>query len=64
MGKQHKGKSPAAKGRNDERPNGKSTKKHSGVAPGAHNGKTKGGYSPAKLAERAEKRALRAILDD
>jgi hypothetical protein len=40
--------------RNGDRKNGKSFKKHPGVAPKAHNGKTNDGYTP----ERAELRAV------
>jgi hypothetical protein len=41
--------------RNDDRPNGKAFKKH--PKSNRKTGKTIGGYSPAKLAERAKKRA-------
>jgi len=41
--------------RNDNRPNGKAVKKHPKVQ--KKTGRTVGGYSPAKLAERAKKRA-------
>ena len=38
---------------NSERKCGKGNKKNPGVAPGAHSGKTKDGYTPAKAAIRA-----------
>lgn len=50
----------SSKSRNDQRRNGKKNKQHPGVSPGAHNGKTVGGYSPAALARRATKRKAKA----
>lgn len=38
--------------RNSNRPNGKAAKKNPGVAPGAHNGKSVGGYSKRGTANR------------
>lgn len=62
MGKLAKAKPAAQKGRNDARISGKKGKSNPGVAPGAHPGKTVGGYSPAKLRERAEKRQFDQIF--
>lgn len=48
--------------KNPNRRNGKANKKHPGVAPKAHNGKSKGGYSlkPELVKARAERKARRA----
>lgn len=51
----------AAKGKggddkNSERRCGKASKKHPGVSPKAHNGKTVDGYSPAAIERRKQKR--------
>ena len=52
-----KGGAPAQKtGRNDNRASGKASKKNPKPNNYGANGKTKGGYSPAKLAERELKR--------
>lgn len=54
----------SARARNDARPCGKAFKKNPGVAPGAHNGKTVDGYSPATLAARAATRRLSGAEND
>ncbi len=46
--------------RNSARHNGKKWKQKPGVAKSAHNGKTTGGYSPAKQAQREAKRGVTA----
>lgn len=48
--------------RNAARRNGKASKKHPGVSPGAHNGKSKGGYSlnPEAIEARQARKARRA----
>ena len=54
-----KGGAPAQKtGRNDNRASGKASKKNPKPNNYGANGKTVGGYSPAKLEERALKRRL------
>jgi len=53
MGKRSKSKSGG--GRNDDRPSGKAWKKTKGI--NKITGKTIGGYSPAKIAIRAQKRS-------
>lgn len=56
MAKGKGGGQPAKKGRNDDRACGKAFKKNPKPNNYGANGKTKGGYSPAKLAERELKR--------
>lgn len=48
--------------KNDNRRNGKANKKHPGVSPGAHNGKSKDGYSlkPKLIEARKTRKAQRA----
>lgn len=48
--------SGGGKSTNDDRNCKKGNKKRPGVSPKAHNGKTKDGYSPAKIALRDAKR--------
>ncbi len=45
---------------NTARRNGKAWKQKPGVAPGAHTGRTEGGYSPKALARRAKRRKASA----
>ena len=59
-----KGGSPQQKtGRNDNRASGKAAKKNPKPNNYGANGKTVGGYSPAKLEERALKRKYANLLD-
>jgi hypothetical protein len=56
MAKGSGGGQPAKTGRNDNRASGKASKKNPKPNNYGANGKTKGGYSPAKLAARELKR--------